>query len=85
MKIMLHRLKEHAEQVLRVRAQMLEKMNQAKSKIQRKLEQAQTRRQQLKQEQLEKLRSRDRRAEMVRRNKGRLSSENDEQQTASSD
>jgi hypothetical protein len=36
---------------------MLEKMNQLESQIQSKLEQAQTRREQLEQEQLEKLRS----------------------------
>jgi hypothetical protein len=83
-KNMLHRLKGHEERALRIRAGMLEKENQLKSKIQRKCELAQTRREQLKQEQLEKLRRRERQAEKVRQNKERLSSENDEQQTASS-
>jgi DNA-directed RNA polymerase sigma subunit (sigma70/sigma32) len=45
------------EQVQRVRAGMLEKMNQLESQIQSKLELAQTRRKQLEQEQLEKLRN----------------------------
>jgi septum formation inhibitor MinC len=83
-KKMLHRLKGHEERVLRIGAGMLEKMNQVKSEIQSKCDQAQTRREQLKQEQLEKLSNRDRRAEMVRQNKERLSSEKDEQQSASS-
>jgi DNA-directed RNA polymerase sigma subunit (sigma70/sigma32) len=45
------------EQVQRVRAGMLEKMNQLESQIQSKLDLAKTRREQLEQEQLEKLRS----------------------------
>jgi DNA-directed RNA polymerase sigma subunit (sigma70/sigma32) len=45
------------EQVQRVRAGMLEKMNQLESQIQSKMELAKTRREQLEQEQLEKLRN----------------------------
>jgi len=45
------------EQVQRVRTGMLEKVNQLETQIQIKLELAQTRREQLEQEQLEKLRS----------------------------
>ncbi|XP_021922193.1 angiomotin-like 2a isoform X2 [Zootermopsis nevadensis] len=83
-KKMLDRLKEHEEQAQRVRTGMLEKVKQLESQIQSKLELAQTRREQLEQEQLEKLRNHERRAEMVRQNKERLTSQNDEQQTASS-
>jgi hypothetical protein len=53
----LDRLKEHVEHVQRVRAGKLEKMNQLESRLHCKLKLAQTRREQLEQEQLEELRS----------------------------
>ncbi|PNF19152.1 hypothetical protein B7P43_G09805 [Cryptotermes secundus] len=79
----IQRMKEHKAKVVRIRVEMLEKVNQLKSKIHRKYQQSQTRREQLKQDKLEKLRNHARWAEMVRHNKERLSCENDEQQTTS--
>jgi chromosome segregation ATPase len=74
--------KQKHERQLHIRLGILEKVDQLVSEVQRRLEQAQIRRELFEKEKLEKLRSHEWRAEMVRQNKARLSRENDTKQTA---
>ncbi|XP_049814680.1 angiomotin-like 2a isoform X4 [Schistocerca nitens] len=78
------KLKDHLESVEKTRLSLEQQTNEVKSAVEEKLKTAAAQRDENIKKMLDRLREHERRAEMVRQNKERLSSQSEEQHTASS-